>query len=261
MQDMSQASGVPGGTQPGQRGQSSARLRCCGGQAAPHPRDSPAPPGAALLPNLHCWVSNTVEPGAPTQPHQALQLRAAICTSRTRPTPRPFQGGGPGVQPSQAPSHPGSSTGNGRQCPRPDPLLQKGFYTAQTHAALLMHCPGPAAPRHPQPHTPRCPMAQAGQGRWRVLHREGPGGRQLTAGPGHPAAPGTPAHQGRAGAGPRGTHSSQGAAGGKGGQSQPAPRPRPPRVLPCRPLSHGGSGPPVPPVHIAARSQPNIRPQ
>lgn len=64
MQDMPQASRMPGSTQPGQWRWSSARHPCCGGQAAPHPRDPPQ----ALL-GLPCFQASTA--GCPTpRPHR-----------------------------------------------------------------------------------------------------------------------------------------------------------------------------------------------
>lgn len=156
------------------------------------PRPSWACP-ASKPPLLGVQHQDHTEPGAPT----LLEL----APSGTRSAPWPYRGGSRSpVQPS-----PSNSTGRGRQCPRPDPLLQKGFYTAQTHAALLMHCPSPTVtrPPPPQPHTPGGPAAQAGggcciergwvgNGKSRAPRRTQPlgsGGRQRGAEPARPASP------------------------------------------------------------------------
>lgn len=140
------------------------------------PRPSWACP-ASKPPLLGVQHQDHTEPGAPT----LLEL----APSGTRSAPWPYRGGSRSpVQPS-----PSNSTGRGRQCPRPDPLLQKGFYTAQTHAALLMHCPSPTVTRPAPPPAPHPRGPRSAGGRW-VLHREGLGGQRQEQGPTAYTAPG-----------------------------------------------------------------------
>lgn len=193
VQDMPQASRMPGSTQPGQWGRSSARHPCCGGQAAPHPRDSPQ----ALLGLPRSRASTA---GCPTpRPRSTGYPNTAGAGTVGDPIHTLAMQGG-----SRSPAQPRQRRRQGQTMPSTRPFITEGLLHSTDTRSPPHALPQPhRAPAPPQPHTPGGPAAQAGggcciergwvgDGRSRAPRRTRPlgsGGRQRGAEPARPAPP------------------------------------------------------------------------